>query len=401
MNVHCLITIRNKEVEASSTLVLQTIRKGFPTAHITLWLNHGADVKAELIPSAPVSYMVGSNYTHPEWIEMLIEKEQEPFFIVDGDVICHSSVEDVKIQSGVALAGRFEPTFYEPWTKTIKIKRLHTCLLYLDPVKIRFELDMWKSKYECCVIQTSSLIKQEIVPFIGSQTPVFYDTCAKLYHSMGGQAFSEEQNKAFSHLNCGTYSDIVKDSNYDTLMDIHRHVCNDITLAETLNGKQTQWYKKQSKAVFYAKYADLYNRVAEILAHNLEAKNFALAYGEYIEVIDDMVDETVTPKMVDDSTFMASKLFSSNYWTANRNYFLVVEQLIHIIYFNTVKWERSNEMWKRRDAKALSHCGYYMLFAVLLLETQDSALVQEIALEFQEKAALEHLEDLPKEVLNA
>jgi hypothetical protein len=37
----------------------------------------------------------------------------------------------------------------------------------------------------------------------------FNDTCSMLYQAIGGQAFTDEQNDVFDHLNFGTLSDLV------------------------------------------------------------------------------------------------------------------------------------------------------------------------------------------------
>lgn len=142
-------------------------------------------------------------------------------------------------------------------------------------------------------------------------------------------------------------------------------------------------------------------KVESILAKNPEAYSFVSAYSEYVHLVDDLIDEPKDIEYVDKLTFISGQIFSSNYWLKNCDRLLLIEQLIHIIYFNSVQWEKSNEHWKQRDAKVLSHCGYYMLFAVLLLETKDSLLVQEISLEFMEKCHLEHLGDMSYETLIA
>lgn len=144
-------------------------------------------------------------------------------------------------------------------------------------------------------------------------------------------------------------------------------------------------------------YEDLIAEIGQLLADKPEAKRFVIAYGEYIEMIDDMVDEPKDISLIDRCTAMSQLIFSSEYWQRNSQQLSVVEQLIHTIYFNVVQWESAPEAWKRRDAKALSHVGYFMLFAVLLLETRDSSLVQRISLRFMEKAHKQHLHDLSEE----
>ena len=150
-----------------------------------------------------------------------------------------------------------------------------------------------------------------------------------------------------------------------------------------------------------AKYEAVLKRCFDLLVDNQEAYNFVIAYGEYVEIIDDMVDEEKNTELVAKFTSLATLLFSSNYWQKNGQQLILVEGLIHVMYFATVQWENAIEPWKRRDAKAMSHVGYYMLFAILLLETRDTKLVEEIALEFMECAHLHHFEDMSAEVRNS
>jgi hypothetical protein len=96
--------------------------------------------------------------------------------------------------------------------------------------------------------------------------------------------------------------------------------------------------------------------------------NFLTAYGHFIELYDDYIDRdkgeisihTVKDKLVD--------LLSSNYWRDNATHLYLVEKLIQLQFADVVKWEQSDEEWMRRDAKALSHCGYNILFAIVILE---------------------------------
>lgn len=144
-------------------------------------------------------------------------------------------------------------------------------------------------------------------------------------------------------------------------------------------------------------YEELLTEIESILAKNQEAARFVVAYGEYIEMIDDCVDEPKDVELLNKMTATAQLLFSSNYWRRNADYLGLIEQTIHTVYFNVVEWEQSDEAWKRRDAKALSHVGYFMLFAILLLETRDPKLVQRLSLKFMERAHLMHIQDLSQE----
>lgn len=120
--------------------------------------------------------------------------------------------------------------------------------------------------------------------------------------------------------------------------------------------------------------------------------NFILGYGAFIELYDDYIDKdkgdisihTLKDKLVD--------LFSANYWLRNAPSLYLVEKLIHLQFADVVKWETSNVEWMRRDAKALSHCGYNMLFAIIILEL-GLEVAQEFSSQFRQTCHAIHLED--------
>lgn len=132
--------------------------------------------------------------------------------------------------------------------------------------------------------------------------------------------------------------------------------------------------------------------LTELLKDKAEASEFLFLYGQYGELMDDVVDEpqsiVTTERMAD----FANKVNNCAYWIKHRQYLWVIERLIHNAYFDTVRWEKADEEWKRRDAKAMSHCGYYMLFAVILIEFGIEKL-NEISLRFRNHAHLKHIND--------
>lgn len=119
---------------------------------------------------------------------------------------------------------------------------------------------------------------------------------------------------------------------------------------------------------------------------------FVRAYGEYVEVIDDLVDEPKDIALIQKMTSLATALFSSDYWRERGHMLRLVEQTINLTYFVSVKWETSGDSYLRREARALSHCGYNMLFAVLILECGAEA-AQSIAAEFMESCHNHHKDD--------
>lgn len=122
-----------------------------------------------------------------------------------------------------------------------------------------------------------------------------------------------------------------------------------------------------------------------------EAMSFLELYGNYGEMIDDLVDQD-KPVDIQKVDSLRLQLTQHPYWQKWNHCLFLVERLIHNTYFDSTKWEKSNAEWKRRDARCLSHCGYNMLFAVIIIEFGMDKL-NEFSLRFREHAHLRHLND--------
>lgn len=136
----------------------------------------------------------------------------------------------------------------------------------------------------------------------------------------------------------------------------------------------------------------LLTELTELFKDKPEAYEFLYLYGEYGELIDDLVDEPVHPEMVEKAARFANQINNCYYWNTHKQYLWVVERLVHNSYFDSVKWENAPDLWKRVDAKCLSHSGYLMLFAVILVEFGEEKLT-ELSLRFREHAHLKHIND--------
>jgi len=123
-----------------------------------------------------------------------------------------------------------------------------------------------------------------------------------------------------------------------------------------------------------------------------EAWKFLLHFTDYIEGVDDLVDEPKNIELVNKVAAKAMALYSSSYWGENKRELYLVARLIHFTYFDIVEWELSDEIWKKQHAKVLSHCGYNMLLAILLHEFGDFAY-QRFSVQIREHAHLKHLND--------
>jgi hypothetical protein len=224
MNVHLLVTIRKEELFPASVLVFKSIRTGFPTATITAHLNDWATrkerwgsvldicthygVNPETIPP------VEGNIEHHDWIRRLFREETDPFFVLDTDVGFWENFEHFDF-SNAAMAGRYVPQFFCRFANAITRPRLHTCLLYIDPVQVRNQVDAYASQFPdtYCTPRPSlrDLVFPRYIPYkFGAVTKnYFHDTCCLLYQAIGGQPFDDQQNLAFDHAQSMTISDLV------------------------------------------------------------------------------------------------------------------------------------------------------------------------------------------------
>ena len=137
---------------------------------------------------------------------------------------------------------------------------------------------------------------------------------------------------------------------------------------------------------------ELLKEVTVLLSEKPEAHEFLCLYGNYGEVMDDLVDDPGNTSDVIKADALSIQISQCSYWQKHQSYLWAVRWLIHNTYFDSVKWESAEEEWKRRDAKALSHAGYNMLFAVILIEFGIDKL-NEISLRFREHAHKRHIND--------
>ena len=230
--VHILATCKNPELLPMTTLVFKTLRTGFPSADVDVHVNgmrlQEVTTLIREADSAGVRFVAGArDVHHHDWVRHLVETEKEPFWICDTDMVFYDSVEKFTIQPSFLMSGRHIPSFREEWTGLRHAERLHTCLLYLNPVEVcRFARDFRKHFPPGFPGDPALNLIRQNVQFRAGYETVFFDTCAGLYHACINYAheFNEVENSAFAHLNCGTYSDKVELS--VQLARRHRDVLN-------------------------------------------------------------------------------------------------------------------------------------------------------------------------------
>lgn len=209
MKVFLLATVRKPELLPFTTLVFKTLRVGFPTALVGVFINHMAPELNSVIRKeceAIGASCSDAETIHHEWILYLTQIEEEPFFICDTDVIFYENFERFKFDG--PLAGYRVPEWNDAFSGAITRARLHTSLLYINPMKVSVLVKEYLDKIaDTPFTPKVNLINPLVIPF--KSKPYFYDTCSLLYHAIGGQSFTDEQKDAYCHINFGTIPDLV------------------------------------------------------------------------------------------------------------------------------------------------------------------------------------------------
>lgn len=223
--------------------MFDTLRIGFPNDRITVHINKDCDKYCPDIVSLCQREDCTTRYVstiHHQWIESLVETETKPFIILDTDVIFWDKFQLGRINR--PIAGRYTPRFYCKFTKAFTMHRLHTSLMYIHPTEVKREMRAVKSWFN------QTRFNPIINPFYPIQIPdkdksLFFDTCALLYHAIGGQAFTEEQLQSYDHLNAGTW---IKELNtaYPELnmVEAHKEIYKNPMLAKGIRKVQDQFY---------------------------------------------------------------------------------------------------------------------------------------------------------------
>jgi hypothetical protein len=217
VNVFILCTCRKAELLPASTLVFDTLRVGYPTARVTVFLN-AVSAEAwtreivEATGRARVDELVElpERTIHHEWIESLVSTEDDPFVLLDTDVLFWRRCEHWRFER--QLAGRLIPEYFDPWANCITRPRLHGSHLWIRPREVRPAIDSYRSQFPVTPFNPgANLFYPVYLPYAekGQLTNYFHDTCCLLYHAIGGEAFTERQLDCYDHLNCGTISDLV------------------------------------------------------------------------------------------------------------------------------------------------------------------------------------------------
>ena len=106
----------------------------------------------------------------------------------------------------------------------------------------------------------------------------------------------------------------------------------------------------------------------DLFAEKPDALQFLSLYGAYSDEVDNQVDEEKNEDRTQRISQLAAQVTNCNYWKQYSNILYLLSRTIENAYFDSVKWERSQEEWQRKTAKELASCGVMMIVAVIIIE---------------------------------
>lgn len=388
-NVFILATCRLPELLPFTLLVFKTIRVGFPTARIFVRNNElDADsltALSETMKSVGAEWEGGMQTPtiHHEWIEQLVREQTEPFWIVDTDMVFFGKVEDWTFST--FLAGWRIPEWQDEFTKARTRARLHTSLLYIDPVKLRADIARYESQFPKTAFNPLvNLFHPLCLPL--KEHGTFYDTCGLLYHAVGGTAFTPAQLSAYSHLNFGTIPDIVLPhlQHGREMFEARKAIMNNPDLARGLWRAQMEYYEArrisparpplpiQEVTPENARQALEWNVM--LCKGDQEAMAFNDMWYRYCHAIDDLIDtmEDGRPMMNAEQMLeifaLAAMLYNSPFFVRHRDVLFPIALQVTNSYSDSVAWEQSPINRRRIMADCLRTCGNEMFNMVALIK---------------------------------
>lgn len=110
------------------------------------------------------------------------------------------------------------------------------------------------------------------------------------------------------------------------------------------------------------------DKLINIFREKPEAWAFLSLYTEYIHAIDDVIDEKRDKETFFRCFYLASILYSSDYFIRNRNQLLPIDHLINNMYADSVFWEQGEDEKKKQWSDIIRHAGTEMILAIIKIE---------------------------------
>lgn len=388
MRVFILAGCRSSALIDYSTLVFKTLRIGFPVSEVEVLINPPIS-DADQLGIALVASDAGCKVTvlkdewkHHEFVEKLVMTEDEPFWLVDTDVIFYGNIE-LWDMGDRYLSGAFIPEFQDDFTKAITRSRLHTSLLYVNPKEVRKRKTLYSQRHpETIYNPEANLFYPLFMPFNGRS--IFYDTASMLYHAIGGTKFTEDELNHYFHFHFGTCAETVLPHlrGAEEIAKRRRTILNNPGLGIGKWREQMEYFRNLAPrwdgvdVIAPIKPEDEKSAQEWCVAlcnGDREAMSFCDVWYRYCHAIDDLIDtiEDGRPTMSKDQIisvfFTAAVLYNCGFYIRNRDLLSPIVLLVTNTYRDSVEWEMSSKGHLRAMADVFRTCGNEMFVMVALI----------------------------------
>lgn len=98
------------------------------------------------------------------------------------------------------------------------------------------------------------------------------------------------------------------------------------------------------------------------------ALEYLLLFNQYCDLLDDQIDEGKSNERTRKISQLAAQISNSSFWCQYRTNLYLLERTINNAYFDSLRWERSEEKFKREISRVLASTGIMMIVAVIMIE---------------------------------
>jgi len=246
LSVAILVTVPKPEHFDACTLCFDTLRTGFPTANIKVFVNDSLGLvvdaplherlRQKLYAARAEEVMLAGKVHHAEWIRTQVNRCDGPLVILDADTVFWKSCEDWTFPEPVLLAGYYVPAMVNDFARCVSFPRLHTSHLWFpNPARLRQHIyDAYPPAQEAHGEYCPCDPFMPAVRFMEGR-PYFWDSCANLYGMLASvefltYAFEPEHLACYAHLNSAAFYDCMLDrlhGDKEAFAYIHRFAASD------------------------------------------------------------------------------------------------------------------------------------------------------------------------------
>jgi hypothetical protein len=226
--VKTLVAVNNFDHLEACTLCFKSLRVGWPTADIHVYVNGGnyyGDIECKLNRVAEYDEIELSAIMpihHAEWIRSCLYTSlagpppyKGPLVIADPDIVYWKSCEGWEFEPETLLAGHYNPRMWNDFAKCVSVPRIHThMMVFPDIARLAKTI---RDAYPWAFEPLGEFCEYD--PFKGrvmfeSGRPIFWDNCSNLYQMLAYSGkrvkhFDQSNLQCYDHLNSASYHDLI------------------------------------------------------------------------------------------------------------------------------------------------------------------------------------------------